>query len=95
MKLIAIVAMSSNVGGSLIFDRLGEAAALPDVKVFHAGTAAAGEEIRTNGGRVLGVTALGTSIAAARAKAYGAVNRIHFAGMQYRRDIASKALAIA
>lgn len=85
---------ASSTKGKLIYG-LGEAAALPDVKVFHAGTASLGDDIRTNGGRVLGVTALGTSIATARAKAYGAVNRIHFAGMQYRRDIASKALAKA
>lgn len=82
---------ASSTKGKVIYG-LGEAAVLPDVKVFHAGTTTVGEDIRTNGGRVLGVTALGTSIASARAKAYGAVNRIHFAGMQYRRDIASKAL---
>jgi phosphoribosylamine--glycine ligase len=44
----------------------------------------------TAGGRVLGVTALGTDVRAAREKAYRAVEKIDFAGAQYRRDIAAK-----
>jgi phosphoribosylamine--glycine ligase len=61
--------------------------------VFHAGTAAdAKGQIVTSGGRVLGVTAKGASIAEARERAYADVKRIHFAGNQYRTDIALKAL---
>jgi phosphoribosylamine---glycine ligase len=71
---------------------LAEAAKLPGVKVFHAGTAKIGNEIVTNGGRVLGVTALGKDLKAAQAAAYAAVEKIHFDGAQFRRDIAAKAL---
>src|SRR5277367_3133070 len=71
---------------------LDDAAKLPDVKVFHAGTAKSGNEIATNGGRVLGVTALGKDLKAAQATAYAAVEKIHFDGAQFRRDIAAKAL---
>jgi phosphoribosylamine---glycine ligase len=65
---------------------------LPNTKVFHAGTARAGEQIATSGGRVLGVTALGKDLKAARAAAYAAVQTIHFEGAHYRKDIASKAI---
>jgi len=58
-----------------------------DIIVFHAGTKKAGNEYFTNGGRVLGVTALGKSLKEARDKAYNAVSRIHFEGAHYRRDI--------
>jgi phosphoribosylamine---glycine ligase len=71
---------------------LDDAAKLPNVKVFHAGTAKNGNEIVTNGGRVLGVTALGKDLKAAQAAAYAAVEKIHFDGAQFRRDIAAKAL---
>ncbi|MGA2788323.1 MAG: phosphoribosylamine--glycine ligase [Verrucomicrobiota bacterium] len=71
---------------------LAEAAMLPDVKVFHAGTAKSGDQVVTNGGRVLGVTALGKDLKAARAAAYAAVGKIHFDGAHFRRDIAAKAL---
>jgi phosphoribosylamine--glycine ligase len=70
---------------------LDDATKLPDVKVFHAGTAKNGNEIVTNGGRVLGVTALGKDLKAAQAAAYAAVEKIHFDGAQFRRDIAAKA----
>jgi phosphoribosylamine--glycine ligase len=66
--------------------------ALPNTKVFHAGTARAGEQIVTNGGRVLGVTALGKDLCSAQAAAYTAVEKIQFEGAQFRRDIASKGL---
>jgi phosphoribosylamine--glycine ligase len=72
---------------------LAEAEKLPGVKVFHAGTAWEGTEFVTNGGRVLGVTALGADLRSARDQAYAAVERIQFEGMQFRRDIAAKALA--
>ncbi|MEN2986501.1 MAG: phosphoribosylamine--glycine ligase [Thermodesulfovibrionaceae bacterium] len=61
---------------------------LKDVIVFHAGTKLSEEgNIVTNGGRVLGVTALGKTINEARQKAYSAVEFISFEGMQYRKDI--------
>jgi phosphoribosylamine--glycine ligase len=71
---------------------LEEAARLPNVKVFHAGTAQAGEHVVTSGGRVLGVTAWADTLAAARDAAYAAVERIRFEGAHYRRDIAARAL---
>lgn len=71
---------------------LDEAAKLKDVMVFHAGTAKKDQEIVTGGGRVLGVTALGETIAEAKALAYQAVGKISFEGAYYRRDIADKAL---
>jgi phosphoribosylamine--glycine ligase len=71
---------------------LEEAAAMADVKVFHAGTALKDGKIVTAGGRVLGVTARGTSLEAAVARAYEAVKVIHFDGMQYRTDIAHRRL---
>ena len=70
-----------------------EANALPDVKVFHAGTRLDSlSRPATDGGRVLGVTALGSDLAAAKARAYEAVKLISFPGMHYRTDIADKAL---
>lgn len=65
-----------------------------DALVFHAGTALKDNQIVTNGGRVLGVTALGSDIADARAKAYAAVERITFPGKHSRTDIAKKALVV-
>ena len=70
---------------------LDKANALEDVTVFHAGTAWAGDEVVTAGGRVLGVTALGDTVKDARARAYEAVSLIEFDGMQFRMDIAAKA----
>jgi phosphoribosylamine--glycine ligase len=71
---------------------LDDAAKLPDVKVFHAGTALKDGQIVTNGGRVLGVTALGKDLKSAQAAAYAAVECIQFEGAHFRRDIAVKAL---
>jgi phosphoribosylamine--glycine ligase len=56
--------------------------------VFHAGTALQDGRLVTNGGRILGVTALGDSLSEARGAAYAAAARIDFAGVRYRRDIA-------
>jgi phosphoribosylamine--glycine ligase len=70
---------------------LDEAAQIPNVKVFHAGTALQDRQIVTNGGRVLGVTALGKDLKSAQAAAYAAVGKIHFDGAHFRRDIAAKA----
>lgn len=59
-----------------------------DLQIFHAGTAKkAGADLVTAGGRVLAVTALGSDVEAARARAYAALERIEFKGMHYRRDI--------
>jgi phosphoribosylamine--glycine ligase len=69
-----------------------EAEALDDVKVFHAGTCFSGEQVITNGGRVLGVTAMGNTVAEAKQRAYEAVDRIQFDGAYCRRDIADKAI---
>ncbi|AQT67063.1 Phosphoribosylamine--glycine ligase [Anaerohalosphaera lusitana] len=73
---------------------LDDAGAMEDVVVFHAGTATAegGSKIVTNGGRVLGVTALGDDLKAAQARAYAAVDKIAFEDAYCRRDIGWKAL---
>jgi len=68
-------------------------AAAEDCHVFHAGTALAGRDIVTSGGRVLAVTALGGNVSAAQRRAYEAVEQIRFDGMQFRRDIAHRALS--
>jgi phosphoribosylamine--glycine ligase len=75
-----------------VISGLSEAAVLPDVTVYHAATAVHGHDIVTAGGRVLAVSALGTHFAAARERAYGALARISFAGMQSRPDIADRAV---
>jgi len=69
------------------------AAALPGVNVFHAGTARRDGALLTAGGRVLGVQTLGGDIRAAMERAYDAVGRIRFEGMQFRHDIGRRALA--
>jgi len=71
---------------------LDEAATLEDVQIFHAGTKRDGREVKTAGGRVLAVTALGSTLEAARARAYEAVSRIFFENCRYRRDIALNAV---
>lgn len=73
--------------GKAIFG-LEEAAKVPNVQIFHAGTKMANNEIVTSGGRVLAVTALGADISAARKCAYYAAALIQFEGVHYRRDIA-------
>lgn len=65
---------------------------LADVTVFHAGTAEKDGRIVTAGGRVLGVTALGNTVAAAIERAYQGVEKISWRGVQFRRDIGRKAL---
>ena len=70
---------------------LTEAAQVPDVKVFHAGTTAHDGQVLTNGGRVLGVTALGTSIPSAKLQAYTAIKCIRWKGAWCRKDISDKA----
>jgi phosphoribosylamine--glycine ligase len=82
---------ASYAKGKLI-SGLDTANALPLTKVFHAGTARTVDGIVTNGGRVLGVTALGRDLKSAQAAAYAAVENIHFDGAHFRRDIAAKAM---
>ena len=72
---------------------LEEAEKLADVKVFHAGTAVDGQgRVLTAGGRVLGVTALGDSIPAAKLNAYRGVKQIRWDGAWCRKDISDKAM---
>jgi len=68
------------------------AATIDDLVVFHAGTGAQGDDIVTSGGRVLGVTGRGATVAAAIAKAYEGVAAISWDGAHYRSDIGKKAL---
>jgi phosphoribosylamine---glycine ligase len=83
-----------NYAKGKVISGLEAAEALQETKVFHAGTARAGDKIVTNGGRVLGVTALGKDLKAAQANAYFALDKIHFEDAEYRRDIAAKALEL-
>jgi phosphoribosylamine--glycine ligase len=66
---------------------------VPDLQVFHAATALKDGKVVTVGGRVLGITALGQNLDAAVQRAYDAADKIHFDGMQFRKDIGAKALA--
>ena len=84
-----------------MINNLEQAERMDHVKVFHAGTTlrndptlALGRDTRavTDGGRVLGVTALGDTLAEAQARAYEATRAIRFNGAWYRRDIADRAL---
>ncbi len=67
-------------------------ASADDLKVFHAGTAEADDDIVTSGGRVLCVVALGDSVASARQRAYGSIEQIDWDGAFYRRDIGYRAV---
>jgi phosphoribosylamine--glycine ligase len=71
---------------------LDDAARIPDVKVFHAGTTIADGQVVTSAGRVLGVTALGNTVSAAKLQAYTAVKCIRWDGAWCRKDISDKAL---
>lgn len=75
-----------------VINGLDAADALQDVTVFHAGTAEQDGKVVTAGGRVLGVTARGTTVAAAIERAYQGVAAISWRGVQFRRDIGRKAL---
>jgi len=72
---------------------LANADALEDVKVFHAGTELSEGQVVTNGGRVLGVTAMGNTISQAKLNAYSGVKEIRWRGAWCRKDISDKALA--
>jgi phosphoribosylamine--glycine ligase len=69
-----------------------DADAMRDVKVFHSGTRLDNGKLVTDGGRVLGVTAVGDTIAQAQKRAYDAMKLIRFDGMHYRTDIAHQAI---
>jgi phosphoribosylamine--glycine ligase len=96
MSSVCVVMASGGYPGSYakgkVISGLDAANALPHTKIFHAGTAKNGNDIVTNGGRVLGVTAWAKDLKAAQAAAYAAVEKIKFDGAQFRRDIAAKAL---
>jgi phosphoribosylamine--glycine ligase len=94
---VCVVMASGGYPGSYpkgkMIQGLEEAAKLPDVKVFHAGTKLeTGGMVVTDGGRVLGVTALGDTLADAKARAYEAVSKISFPGAFWRKDISDKAI---
>jgi len=92
---LCVVLASGGYPGSYqkgkVIQGLDKVDSLEDIFVFHAGTKQ-NAEIKTNGGRVLGVVSLGESVKKAQDKAYVAVSSIKFEGMNYRRDIGSKAL---
>lgn len=69
-----------------------EASKEKDIVIFHAGTAIKDGKLVTNGGRVLGVSSLGKSLEESLGKAYKAIEKISFEGMQYRKDIGKSAL---
>jgi phosphoribosylamine--glycine ligase len=96
MHAVCVVMASGGYPGSYAKGKpisgLEAANALPNTKVFHAGTAKSGGPFVTNGGRVLGVTAWAGDLKAAQAAAYDAVGRIRFEGAHFRHDIAAKAL---
>lgn len=91
-----IVAASGGYPGSYTngykITGLDEAATVPGVVVFHAGTTLVGGDILTNGGRVLGVTAIGDTLQQALDRAYEGTAKVQFEGMYYRRDIGHRAL---
>jgi phosphoribosylamine--glycine ligase len=90
--VLAAAGYPARVRSGDVIDGL-DAAAAPDVKVFHAGTKLdpQGRAV-TAGGRVLTVCALGDDLAAARKHAYAAIEKIHYDGAFHRRDIAHRAL---
>ncbi len=72
-----------------------EAGNNPDIVVFHAGTKIIENKLFTNGGRVLGISAVGKNLKEALDNAYSAIKKISFEGMQYRKDIGKKALELS
>ncbi len=91
-----VVAASGGYPGAfrtgLPIQGLPEAASVPGVDIFHAGTAQVGDAVCTAGGRVLGASACGGTLAGALALAYSALGKVQFAGMYFRRDIGARAL---
>jgi phosphoribosylamine--glycine ligase len=93
---LTVVMASKGYPGSYekghVITGLDEAAKMPGVTVFHAGTQKRGNDICAVGGRVLNVTALGRDVAEAQARAYAAVAKIHWQGAFCRKDIGWRAL---
>ncbi|MFC1890375.1 phosphoribosylamine--glycine ligase, partial [Thermodesulfobacteriota bacterium] len=93
---VCVVMASGGYPGSydkgIAISGLDEADTMEDLVVFHAGTTKTDGAFTTNGGRVLGVTALGDSIGGAIEKAYAGVEKINWDGVHYRSDIGQKAL---
>jgi phosphoribosylamine--glycine ligase len=93
---VCVVMASEGYPGPYVKGRpirgIAEAEAVDDVKVFHAGTTLLNNEVVTNGGRVIGVTAIGSSISAAKLQAYKAVRCIRWDGAWCRKDISDKGL---
>jgi phosphoribosylamine--glycine ligase len=93
---VCVVAASQGYPGKyaagLPITGVADADAMADTKVFHGGTRMENGALVTDGGRVLSVTAIGSSVAAAAARAYAGMDKIRFDGMHYRRDIAHQAL---
>ncbi|QPJ61571.1 MAG: phosphoribosylamine--glycine ligase [Candidatus Nitronauta litoralis] len=88
---VCVVMASGGYPGSykkgIPIEGLAEADSLEGVTVFHAGTRRDGDQVVTNGGRVLGVTSLGTDVSTAIANAYSAVDKIKWPEVHYRKDI--------
>jgi phosphoribosylamine--glycine ligase len=93
---VCVVAASKGYPGAyprgLPITGIAHAEQLEGVKVFHSGTRMVGGQLQTDGGRVLGITAVGETIKAAQTRAYEAVARVHFDGMHFRRDIGHQAV---
>jgi phosphoribosylamine--glycine ligase len=96
---VCVVATSGGYPGKyatgLPITGVDDADSMRDVKVFHSGTKVADKKLVTDGGRVLGVTALGDTIQKAQQRAYDAIKKIHFDGMHYRTDIGHQAIKLA
>jgi phosphoribosylamine--glycine ligase len=94
-----VVASSAGYPGAyktgLAITGLGAAARVPGVEIFHAGSAQAGPQLLTAGGRVLGVTGTGAALEEALARAYQAMAEIQFEGIYFRRDIGHRALRLS
>ncbi len=94
---LAVVMATNGYPGSYgkgsVIGGLDDAAVLPGVEIFHAGTKQDGDRITANGGRVLGVSATGATVGAAQQRAYAAVDRIDWPGGFCRRDIGYLAVA--
>jgi phosphoribosylamine--glycine ligase len=88
---VCVIAASAGYPGSYVTGRpitgLEEASRVPGVEIFHSGTALVEGHFVTEGGRVLGVTAAAATLDQSLSLAYDALDRIHFEGIYYRRDI--------
>jgi len=82
-----------NYAKGSVIEGLEEAAKIEDVEIFHAGTRAEGGRIVSNGGRVLNVCGLGPTVKDAQARAYAAIERIHWPDGFCRHDIGWRAIA--